>query len=145
MLADTDGNNSLDVNEVKHLLAQLKHHSTNIFIQPPSDQEVFQLMKLLDENGDGQVEWEEFKHAMEKWMDEDKSSTSRGSSSGRAVMNDNSELKKRKQRDYSVEREQVHDKVCRFCIIQHEELILKLLMMIIIKIIMNHSTMCMIV
>ncbi|KAF0982838.1 hypothetical protein FDP41_010817 [Naegleria fowleri] len=114
MLADTDGNNSLDVNEVKHLLAQLKHHSTNIFIQPPSDQEVFQLMKLLDENGDGQVEWEEFKHAMEKWMDEDKSSTSRGSSSGRAVMNDNSELKKRKQRDYSVEREQVHDKVQKF-------------------------------
>ncbi|KAF0976149.1 hypothetical protein FDP41_004824 [Naegleria fowleri] len=57
---DKDGNNVIDVSELKEILKALGEEGT--------DTQAKELMKEIDDDGNGLITFDEFKEAMASWM-----------------------------------------------------------------------------
>lgn len=73
-ICDKDGSGSIDANELKIVMKELAG-------MEPSPTELDQLLRLIDENNDGIISWEEFLAALGKWLAEENGKGDSSSSS----------------------------------------------------------------
>lgn len=59
---DSDGSGVIEQNELSSVMRELGEH--------PSDEELRDLLKDLDADGDGTISWDEFLQAMSEWIAE---------------------------------------------------------------------------
>eukprot|EP01087_Luapelamoeba_hula_P013814 TRINITY_DN3982_c1_g1_i5.p1 TRINITY_DN3982_c1_g1~~TRINITY_DN3982_c1_g1_i5.p1 ORF type:complete len:859 (+),score=157.44 TRINITY_DN3982_c1_g1_i5:1017-3593(+) len=96
-ICDKDGNGSIDVNELKTVM-------TAILDQEPTENELKDLMKTIDTDNSGTVEYSEFLEAMTNWFKRDYTA------SGKM----NLAIGKRKRHSPEKERREVHKKIRSF-------------------------------
>jgi len=98
-ICDKDGNGSIDANELKTVMAA-------ILDEEPTDSELKELMKTLDSDHSGTVEWEEFLEAMTNWFGRDYTASGK--------MDTGETLGGKRKRSPEKERREVHKKIKSF-------------------------------